>query len=85
MQNLIDGFASLIRLPGDALREAVVAIPLWAAKGIFLFYPLILLIWIYSMRESEVKGELPGAKKIIDLRPYAAASLIMQIVIYAIF
>jgi len=85
MQNLVDGIASLIRIPGDALREAVVAVPLWAAKGIFLLYPLILLIWIYSMRESEVKGNLPGTDKVIDLRLYAAAALVMQIIIYAVF
>lgn len=85
MQTLADWIASILRVPGDALREFTLQIPLSAAKGVYILYFVILLIWVLKMRKSEVVGLLPGKKTPIDLRPYAAAALIGQIVIYIIF
>ena len=85
MQTLADSFANLLRGPGEALREATMAIPLSVAKGIFILYFTVLLVLVLTMRKSEVVGELPGKKTPIDLRPYAAAALIGQIAIYLIF
>ncbi len=85
MQTMADWIASILRGPGGLLREWTLQIPLTAAKGIFILYYLILLVWVLTMRRSEVTGILPGKKTTLDLRPYAAAALIGQIVIYLIF
>ena len=85
MQALADIIANYLRGPGEFLRELTLAIPMPVAKGIFLLYFAILLVWILTMRKSEMVGELPGKKTPINLRPYAAAAMIGQIVIYLIF
>ncbi|MBN2327094.1 MAG: hypothetical protein JXR73_08055 [Candidatus Omnitrophica bacterium] len=85
MQTLADWMASILRVPGEALREFTLQIPLSAAKGIYIFYYVILIIWVLKMRKSEVVGDLPGKKTPINLRPYAVVALIGQIVIYLIF
>lgn len=85
MQTFADWMASILRGPGEFLREASLAIPLSAAKGIFIGYFVLLLVWVLTMRKSEVIGNLPGTSKTIDLRPYAAAALIGQILIYLAF
>ena len=85
MQALIDSIADLLRFPGDWLRNLSLLVPLWAAKGLFLLYPIILFIWVVLKDRSEVKGEVQLRKKEVDLRPYAAIALILQVVIYAVF
>jgi len=82
---MADLIASYLRGPGDALREAVMAIPLSVAKGIFIVYFILLILWVLSMKKSEVEGPLHGVRKSINLRPYAVAALLGEIVIYAIF
>lgn len=85
MQTIIDFVADILRVPGGFLRELTLQIPLSVAKGCFIAYFTILLIWVLTMKKSEVCGVLPGKAKPIDLRPYAAVALIGQIVIYWIF
>lgn len=85
MQSLFDFIASVLRVPGDWLRELVIAVPMSAVRVIFLVYYLVLLVWVMTMRKSEVCGALPGKKKPLNLRFYAALALIIQIVLYAVF
>lgn len=82
MQNLADWIASILRVPGDWLRELTVAVPVNAARGIFLLYFSILLIWVITMKKSETSGTVPGKKKPLDLRYYAAAALVIQLILY---
>ena len=82
MQNLADWIASILRVPGDWLRELTVAVPVSAARGIFLLYFSILLIWVITMKKSETSGTVPGKKKPLDLRYYAAAAIIVQLILY---
>ena len=82
MQKLADWIASILRVPGDWLRELTVAVPVNAARGIFLLYFSILLIWVITMKKSETSGTVPGKKKPIDLRYYAAAAIIVQLILY---
>lgn len=82
MQNLADWIASILRVPGDWLRELTVAVPVNAARGIFLLYFSILLIWVITMKKSETSGTVPGKKKPLDLRYYAAAAIIVQLILY---
>ncbi|HOJ59201.1 MAG TPA: hypothetical protein PK878_02850 [bacterium] len=85
MQYLADVIASILRIPGEALRELTMAIPLWMARGFFLLYFAILLVWILTMKRSEIVGNLEGRDKPLNLRPYAAAAIILQMIIYAYF
>ncbi len=82
---MIEFIVSILQIPGAFLREIILAIPLWVAKILFIIYPLLLLIWVLRMDKSEVKDDLPGTGKKIDLRPYVAVSLLGQVVIYLIF
>jgi len=63
----------------------ILAVPMNAVRGLFLFYYLVLLIWVLTLKESEVCGTVPGKKKPLNLRPYAILALVIQIVLYAIF
>lgn len=85
MQNLADCIASILRAPGDWLRQLTVAVPINAARGLFLLYFSILLIWVITMKKSETAGTVPGKKNPLDLRYYAAAAIIVQLILYAVF
>ncbi len=85
MQTLIDLIASLLRIPGDFLRELVIAIPLGVARMLFLLYFALLIFWVLTRPKSDVQGTLPISKKQIDLRPYAIVALSGQIIIYLMF
>jgi len=85
MQNLADWIASILRVPGEWLRDLTVAIPINAARGLFILYFSILLIWVITMKKSETSGTVPGKKTPIDLRYYAAAALITQLILYLKF
>lgn len=85
MQTLIDAIAGVLIIPGNLLREMIVAIPLWAAKGIFILYPVLLLVLVFTRDPESMKGKLHLLGDRIDIRPIAAAALVMQILIYAYF
>lgn len=85
MQTLADTIAAVLRIPGEALRQWMMMIPLEVARGLFLLYYTILLVWVLTMNKSEVVGTLEGRTKPLNLRPYAAGAILLQIVIYYIF
>ena len=85
MNNLADWIASILRIPGDWLRDLTVAVPINAARGLFILYFMVLLIWVITMKKSETSGTVPGSKKNIDLRYFAAAALIIQLILYIKF
>ncbi|MHC4396697.1 MAG: hypothetical protein ACYS1A_13690 [Planctomycetota bacterium] len=84
-EKLADCIASILRVPGDWLRELTVAVSVDVARGIFLLYFVILLIWVVTMKSAETSGTVPGRRKPIDLRYFAAAALIVQLILYVVF
>lgn len=85
MDSLAAFVTSVLIGPGDAIRQLILTIPLWVVRIIFILYPIVLLIWVMQMDESEVKGDLPGSQRKVDLRPYVAAAMIGQVIIYIVF
>ncbi len=81
---IADTIANLFRGMGDVMRSWMIAIPMSVAKGVFIIYFLLLIVWIIRLKENEVTLTLENGK-IIKLRPYALFSLITIIVIYLIF
>jgi len=79
-----DAIANLFRGMGDVMRGWMLAIPLPVAKGVFIVYFLILIVWVIKLPDNEVTLALTGGK-IIHLRPYALASLIIMVLIYLVF
>jgi hypothetical protein len=84
-QSVADFFAGILRVPGDAMRQWVVAVPVEAARGIFLVYFLILCIWILTLPQREVVVAHPRTGKLVNLRYVALLALVSQIVIYWVF
>ena len=82
---MIELIINLLHGPGDFLRNLSLAVPLWMGRGLFILYPFLLIVWVWRMRPEEVKGDLPGAKRNVDLRPYVAFSMAGQMLIYLIF
>ncbi len=73
-------------IPGEALRQLILAIPLSGAKALFILYPILLIIWVLMFKKEEVQGKLSlWGDKTIDIRPFAIIALIGQIIIYSIF
>lgn len=69
---------------GDALREAMLAIPLSAVRGLFLLTLLAVLIWVLRLPTSAVTP--PGGARRWDenLKFGAVLALVLQIVIYTV-
>lgn len=80
-QMLTDPIAELIRIPGDALRDFAISIPMWLAKGFFLIYYVAVLAWVWLMKKEYTVQTLPGRKKPFDVRPIATASMVGLIII----
>lgn len=82
---IADAVAPLFRIPGEVMRQWVVAIDVSWAKAIFIAYFALLLLWVLLLPKSEVIARQETTGKSVNLRPYAIAALVSQIVIYLIF
>ncbi len=82
---IADFFASILRVPGQILRDLAVSIDVTVAKGIFIAYFVLLILWVLSLRKEEVivTNERKGTS--VSLRPYAVLALLSQVVIYLVF
>ncbi len=74
--------ASILSVPGEALRQLTLMIPLSVAKLIFVLYFAGIAVWVWTLKPSDVIGEVHGKDKPVDLRPYATASMIAMVIIY---
>jgi hypothetical protein len=63
---------------GDLLRNLFLAIPLEAARVLFLAQPVILLAWLFFIP----RGQARPAGAWTDVRLWAAAALVLQILLY---
>lgn len=70
---------------GNALREALLAVPLPAVRILFILVPLALLIWVLFLPASQVRP--PGERRNVknNLKIWAALALVIQIVLYSMF
>ena len=85
LQALADGIAAGLCVPGGFLRELMLWIPLPAVRIIFILVPVLLLIWVFTLDRRELCGQIHGARKPVNLRPFAIAALVIQILLYATF
>ncbi len=82
---IADFFSTILRVPGEAMRNLTLMVPMWAAKGIFILYFLILIAWVATLPRNESVFEPEMLKREISLKPFAIFSLSLMIVIYMIF
>lgn len=70
---------------GNAIREAMLAVPLPAVRILFILVPLVLLIWVLFLPASQARP--PGKRKNVkdNLKIWAALALVIQIVLYSMF
>ena len=69
---------------GDALRTAMLAVPLAAVRGLFLLTLVAVLIWVLRLPASATTPD-GGAKRWDEnLKVGAAVALLLQITIYTI-
>lgn len=71
---------------GDAIREALTAVPTSAARALFIAVLAVLLIWVLRLpreRTRPAEGEPAGWSS--NLKLWAALALVIQITIYLIF
>ena len=66
---------------GDQLRQSFVAIPLWAAKGLFLGLLFGLMVWIVQIPKSAATPHASAAWH-EDLRLWAWLALLIQMFVY---
>ncbi|MFP6598156.1 MAG: hypothetical protein VCC01_11920 [Candidatus Hydrogenedentota bacterium] len=67
------------------MRNLTLMVPMWAAKGIFILYFLILIAWVATLPRNESVFEPEMLKREVSLKPFAIFSLSLMIVIYMIF
>ena len=82
---IADFFANILRVPGDIMRDWMLAIPMPVAKGVFIAWFLLLITWVMLLPKEEVIYKPQGSEREITLRPFAVASLSTMIVIYLVF
>ncbi len=84
MQTLIDAMATAFRVPGEAVRVLILAVPLPVARGLLLLPPALVLAWLLTIPREELTGPPHGARR-VSLRPFAIAALAIQLVLYVLF
>ncbi|MFP6582487.1 MAG: hypothetical protein VCD00_07995 [Candidatus Hydrogenedentota bacterium] len=85
LTSIADFFSSILQVPGEAMRNLVLMIPMPFAKVVFITYFVILIVWIGTLSKSETVFKPEFLKKEISLKPFAIFSLYLMIVIYTIF
>lgn len=85
LTSIADAFSSILQIPGEAMRNLVLMVPMPVAKGIFILYFLILIVWVASLPRKESVFKLEMFKKEISLKPFAIFSLSLMIAIYLYF
>ena len=72
---------------GEAIRQALLSIPLGAARAIFLLFLAGLLVWVLTLPRAQTTPPGTEAGKVRlseNLKFWAAVSLVVQLVIYAV-
>lgn len=82
---IADFFANILRIPGGFFRDILVSIDIATAKGIFIAYFTLLIIWVLTLKKEEVLVTDERTGKTVSLRPYAIAALLSQVIIYLFY
>ena len=70
---------------GDFFRELVLAIPLWAARGIFVLVLVAVFIWVIRLSSEKVRPQTNEPRHwSSNLKLWAAIAIGLQIIIYVI-
>lgn len=72
---------------GEAIRELLLQIPLGAARGLFLLFLAGLLVWVLTLPRAQTIPPGTEARKVRlseRLKFWAAVSLVVQLLIYAL-
>lgn len=85
MNSIADAISTILQIPGKIMGDIALAIPIEAAKGIFIAYFLVLLFWVMFIPKEEAQFQLIEGGKIYSLKPMTAVSLAIIIAIYLIF
>ena len=85
MTSIADLISTILQIPGQIMHDLVLAIPIRAAKGIFIAYFLILFFWVMFLPREEAQFQPVEGGKIYSLKPMTAVSLSIIIAIYLIF
>lgn len=70
---------------GQFVRQALLSVPMWAAKLLFVGSLAVLLIWVLSLPKSQTQPEGGARRWDENLKITACAALLLQIVIYSLF
>ncbi|HPA45916.1 MAG TPA: hypothetical protein PLG59_17955 [bacterium] len=82
---IADFFANILRVPGGIFRDILVSIDITMAKGVFIAYFTLLIIWVLLLKREEVLVTNERTGKTVSLRPYAVLALLSQVIIYLIY
>ncbi len=85
LTTIADLIANLLRGPQQMMRGWILGIDVFSAKCIFIAYFILLICWVMTLKRDEVYVTNEQSGKTINLRPYAIAALVSQVLIYAWF
>jgi hypothetical protein len=68
---------------GDLLRNGLAQLPLPVVRGLFLALPLLILIWVLTLPAEVTRPPDSKGGWFENLKVWAAAALVIQLVIYA--
>lgn len=70
---------------GDLIRQVLLGVPLWAARGLFLILLVLLLVWVLRRPRHEVVERPDRPVRLQEnLKLWAAVALMIQLVIYSL-
>ena len=85
MTSIADAISTILQIPGRIMQDLVLAIPIEAAKGVFILYFLILLVWVMLLPKEEAEFQPSEGGSVRSLKPMTALSLSIIIAIYLYF
>ncbi len=69
---------------GEGVREVLLSVPLWGARALFIALPTVVLLWVLRLPREETAQIGPNGVAGANLKWGAAATLLIQIAIYAL-
>lgn len=70
---------------GQTLRELLQSIPLSAVRALFVGSLALVLVWLIRLPRTAVTPKAGATRWDENLKPIAAAALVIQLVIYLLF
>ncbi|MCA9058306.1 MAG: hypothetical protein KDA96_14230 [Planctomycetaceae bacterium] len=67
---------------GESVRDALLLIPLWVVRAVFVGSLMLLLVWVLRLPATAVRPKDGTGKWDENLKPIAALALLIQVAIY---